>query len=104
MATTGKLKIFYPLWVRIPPNLPMTLYGLQNEAGKYLLVIAGKGYFFTPTIPHRQLLDNKKQANQVAVRLSKKRPELKGRLTIVPVVLTCEDSLEVEYPPEKEEE
>jgi hypothetical protein len=81
----------------------MTLYGIQNDEEKWLLIISAEGYFFTPTIPFRQLMDTQKHANQLAVRLSKKKPELKGRLTIVPVVLTCEDSLEVDYPPVKEE-
>lgn len=81
----------------------MTLYGIQNEEEKWLLVMSPEGYMFTTTIPFRQLLEEQKQANQVAVKISKKRPELVGRLTIVPVVLQSEERLEVEYPPEKEE-
>lgn len=82
----------------------MTLYAIQNQEEKYLLILAGEGYFFTPTIPFRQLLDQKKHANQLAVRMGKRRPELKGRLTIVPFELTCGDKIEVEWPPDKEED
>lgn len=81
----------------------MTLYGIQNEENKWLLVVAHEGWFFTPTIPFRQLLETQKAANQVAVRVSKKKPELKGNLTIVPVTLSCGDKIEVEWPPDKEE-
>lgn len=81
----------------------MTLYAIQNEAKRYLLILTGEAYCFTPTIPFRQLNDTLKIANQVAVKATKKMPELKGTLTIVPIELESGEEIEVEYPPEKEE-
>lgn len=81
----------------------MTLYGIQNEEKKWMLIMSPEGYFFTPTIPYRQLMETQKAANQVAVKLSRRKPEYRDKLTIVPVVLSSGDDIEVEYPPEKEE-
>jgi hypothetical protein len=82
----------------------MTLYAIQNKDSKYLLEFSTEGLIFTPKIPFRQLIDTHKQANQVAVKWSRRKPELKDQLTIVPVVLSFGEAIEVEYPPKKDEE
>lgn len=82
----------------------MTLYAIQNKDSKYLLEFSTEGLMFTPKIPFRQLMDTQKQANQVAVKWSRRKPELKDQLTIVPVVLSFGEEIQVEYPPKKEEE
>lgn len=83
----------------------MIKYTIKNEDGKYLLIESGKDWtFVTPTLPFRQLIDTQKHANQVAVRVAKKKPELKGKLTIVEVVLNTGNDIEVEWPPDKEDE
>jgi hypothetical protein len=82
----------------------MTLYAIQNKESKYLLEFSTEGLMFTPKIPFRQLIDTEKQANQVAVKWSRRKPELKDQLTIVPVVLSFGEAIEVVYPPKKDEE
>lgn len=83
----------------------MIKYTLKNQEGNYMLIETGKDWFFdTPTLPFRQLIDTQKHANQIAVKLGKKKPELKGKLTIVEVVLSVGNDIEVEWPPDKEDE
>lgn len=81
----------------------MMLYGIQNDEDKWLLIMSPEGYFWTPTIPFRQLIEKEKNANQIATKLCKRKPEWKGRIKITPVTLNPEASIPFVFV-EKEEE